>query len=71
MTAGLAQGCAALPYRLPPSPPFPNPPTHIQQNDVITLNKRFALDHEVKLSISHALAQSTKLAVYEERLQVG
>lgn len=43
-------------------------PPHVQ-NDVITLNKRFALDHQVKLAISHALAQSTKLAVYEERLQ--
>jgi len=50
--------------RLPPPPPP-------RQNDVITLNKRYALDHQVKLAISHALAQSTKLGVYEERLQVS
>lgn len=45
-------------------------PPHIQ-NDVITLNKTYAADHQVKLAISHALAQSTLLGCYEERLQVG
>ncbi|WIA14005.1 hypothetical protein OEZ85_002566 [Tetradesmus obliquus] len=43
-------------------------PPHIQ-NDVITLNKTYAADHQVKLAISHALAQSTLLGCYEERLQ--
>lgn len=36
---------------------------HIQ-NDVFTINYRYANDHLVKLSVSHALAQSTKLSVY-------
>eukprot|EP00879_Flechtneria_rotunda_P003970 GHRR01004210.1.p1 GENE.GHRR01004210.1~~GHRR01004210.1.p1 ORF type:complete len:437 (+),score=141.40 GHRR01004210.1:141-1451(+) len=43
-------------------------PPHIQ-NDLITINKSFAADHQVKLAISHALAQSTLLGCYEERLQ--
>lgn len=38
------------------------------QNDVFTINYRSAGDHLIKLSISHALAQSTKLSVYEERV---
>jgi uncharacterized Rmd1/YagE family protein len=40
---------------------------HIQ-NDVFTINYRYAGDHLVKLSVSHALAQSTKLSVYEFRV---
>ena len=40
---------------------------HIQ-NDTITINHRLSTDHRVKLSISHALAQSTKLCVFEERV---
>ena len=40
---------------------------HIQ-NDTITINHRFAHDHLLKLSISHALSQSTKLCVFEERV---
>ncbi|KXZ47725.1 hypothetical protein GPECTOR_33g607 [Gonium pectorale] len=42
-------------------------PPHIQ-NDTITINRRQATDHQVRLAISHALAQSTKLSVYEERV---
>ncbi|KAG2497298.1 hypothetical protein HYH03_004881 [Edaphochlamys debaryana] len=42
-------------------------PPHIQ-NDTITINRRQATDHRVRLAISHALAQSTKLSVYEERV---
>lgn len=42
-------------------------PPHIQ-NDVITINQRFAKDHQVKLAISHGLAQSTKLSIYEQRI---
>ncbi|KAG2443260.1 hypothetical protein HYH02_009333 [Chlamydomonas schloesseri] len=42
-------------------------PPHIQ-NDTITINRRQASDHQVRLAISHALAQSTKLSVYEERV---
>eukprot|EP00877_Chromochloris_zofingiensis_P008596 jgi/Chrzof1/3990/Cz13g16090.t1 len=38
------------------------------QNDTITVNRRQAADHQVKLAICHALAQSTKLCVYEERV---
>ncbi|GLC65501.1 sporulation protein rmd1 [Pleodorina starrii] len=41
-------------------------PPHIQ-NDTITINRRQATDHQVRLAMSHALAQSTKLSVYEER----
>lgn len=37
-------------------------------NDVITINRRQGSDHQVQLAISHALAQSTKLFVYEERV---
>jgi uncharacterized Rmd1/YagE family protein len=40
---------------------------HIQ-NDTFTINYRLAGDHLLKLSISHALAQSTKLTVYEQRV---
>ena len=40
---------------------------HIQ-NDTFTINYRLAGDHVLKLSISHALAQSTKLSVYEARV---
>ena len=36
--------------------------------DTITINHRFASDHLIKLSISHALSQSTKLCVFEERV---
>ncbi|GIL62527.1 hypothetical protein Vafri_16738 [Volvox africanus] len=42
-------------------------PPHIQ-NDTITINRRQATDHRVRLAMSHALAQSTKLSVYEERV---
>lgn len=37
-------------------------------NDTITINHRFSQDHLIKLSISHALSQSTKLCVFEERV---
>eukprot|EP00878_Enallax_costatus_P036920 GHUV01041541.1.p1 GENE.GHUV01041541.1~~GHUV01041541.1.p1 ORF type:complete len:181 (-),score=42.60 GHUV01041541.1:19-561(-) len=37
------------------------------QNDTITISRHHANDHQVKLAICHALAQSTKLCVYEER----
>lgn len=40
---------------------------HIQ-NDTFTISYRLAGDHLLKLSISHALAQSTKLTVYEQRV---
>ena len=40
---------------------------HIQ-NDTITINHRLSNDHRIKLSISHALAQSTKLCIFEERV---
>ncbi len=58
-----------LTARSPSTHSISPPPKKKTQNDVITLNKRFALDHQVKLAISHALAQSSKLAVYEQRLQ--
>jgi len=38
------------------------------QNDVITISRLKALDQQVKLAISHALAQSSKLSVYETRV---
>lgn len=44
-----------------------NEKPHIQ-NDTITINHRLSNDHRIKLSISHALAQSTKLCVFEERV---
>ncbi|KIY91970.1 hypothetical protein MNEG_15993 [Monoraphidium neglectum] len=40
---------------------------HIQ-NDVVTLHRRAAKDHRVKLAISYALSQSTKLSLYERRV---
>lgn len=40
---------------------------HIQ-NDVFTINKYAQHDNLLKVSISHALAQSTKLSVYEYRV---
>ncbi|KAG1665102.1 hypothetical protein FOA52_007793 [Chlamydomonas sp. UWO 241] len=42
-------------------------PPHIK-NDVVTINKRQAMDHQLRLAISHALAQSVKLSLYEERV---
>ncbi|KAG2487156.1 hypothetical protein HYH03_014268 [Edaphochlamys debaryana] len=38
------------------------------QNDTVTLHRRYAQDYKMKLSISYALAQSTKLSVYEKRV---
>lgn len=38
------------------------------QNDTITISRHHAHDHQTKLAICHALAQSTKLCVYEERV---
>lgn len=40
---------------------------HIQ-NDMVTLHRRLASDHKIKLAISYALSQSTKLSVYEKRV---
>lgn len=40
------------------------------KNDVVTLSLTMAGDPKVKLSIAHALAQSTKLCVYEERVSL-
>ena len=51
-----------LPLLLPPTPasaPLPFNPA---------VNLRLRNDHLIKLSISHALAQSAKLSVYEERV---
>lgn len=45
------------------------PPLHPLAPAVV--NYRLAKDHLIKLSISHALAQSTKLSVYEARSQRG
>uniref|UniRef100_A0A383V7N6 DUF155 domain-containing protein n=1 Tax=Tetradesmus obliquus TaxID=3088 RepID=A0A383V7N6_TETOB len=38
------------------------------QNDTITISRHHSHDHQTKLAICHALAQSTKLCVYEERV---
>jgi len=38
------------------------------QNDTVTLHKRYMKEHKMKLAISYALAQSTKLSVYEKRV---
>ncbi|GFR52223.1 hypothetical protein Agub_g14673 [Astrephomene gubernaculifera] len=38
------------------------------RNDTFTIDSRLAGDHHVKMSISHALAQSSKLSLYEERM---
>ncbi|GIL66175.1 hypothetical protein Vafri_19780 [Volvox africanus] len=38
------------------------------QNDTVTLHRRYAQDYKMKLAISYALAQSTKLSVYEKRV---
>jgi uncharacterized Rmd1/YagE family protein len=40
---------------------------HIQ-NDTVTLHRRAARDVNVKLAISYALAQSTKLSLHEKRV---
>lgn len=37
-------------------------------NDTITINSRQAADPQVKLAISHALAQCSKLSLYEDRI---
>lgn len=38
------------------------------QNDTITLHSKSARDPQVKLAISYALSQSTKLSLYEKRV---
>lgn len=38
------------------------------QNDVVTLNHKMAGDPLIKVAIAHALAQSTKLCIYEQRV---
>ncbi|GBF98104.1 hypothetical protein Rsub_10850 [Raphidocelis subcapitata] len=40
---------------------------HIQ-NDIVTLHRKAAADHKVKLAISYALSQSTMLSLYERRV---
>ena len=40
---------------------------HIQ-NDTITINPRLSADHHIKMSISFAFSQSTKLCTFEERV---
>lgn len=40
---------------------------HIQ-NDMVTLGIKSSRDHRVKLAISYALGQSTKLSVFENRV---
>ena len=40
---------------------------HIQ-NDTITINPRLSNDHRLKMSISFAFSQSTKLCTFEERV---
>ncbi|GAX76442.1 hypothetical protein CEUSTIGMA_g3887.t1 [Chlamydomonas eustigma] len=37
-------------------------------NDTVTLNKKFVKDHQMKLAISYAMSQSTKLSVYENNV---
>lgn len=37
-------------------------------NDTISISLRQATDHRIKMAISHALAQSSKLSVYEKRI---
>ncbi|MEW5309386.1 MAG: hypothetical protein WDW38_001280 [Sanguina aurantia] len=37
-------------------------------NDTISIPLRQATDHRIKMAISHALAQSSKLSVYEKRI---
>ncbi len=41
------------------------------QNDVFTINKRQAKTHTVRLAIAHALAQSSKLSLYEQQVCGG
>lgn len=73
-----------LPGLLPPSPAFYTravlqslpPPPHLLPSSCAlclhpscpTVNYRLRNDHLIKLSISHALAQSAKLSVYEDRV---
>ena len=68
-----------FPYQENPLPSFESEKDEFQfhytaserphiQNDMITIHHRFAADHLIKLSISHALSQSTKLCVFEERV---
>ncbi|GAX81129.1 hypothetical protein CEUSTIGMA_g8563.t1 [Chlamydomonas eustigma] len=38
------------------------------RNDTVTLHRRFARDHKMKLAISYALSQSAKLSVYERNV---
>jgi uncharacterized Rmd1/YagE family protein len=67
-----------------PSQEYPLPPKDVEvdefqyhytaserpniSNDTITIDRRFAHDHIIKLSISHGLSQSTKLCVSEDRV---
>ena len=44
-----------------------NEKAHIQ-NDTVTIDYRLSRNHEIKIAISHALAQSTKLVHFEARV---
>ncbi|PRW58617.1 Sporulation RMD1 isoform B [Chlorella sorokiniana] len=46
---------------------YTSAPKHHIENDLLALHYRFADDPQVKLAISFALAQSTKLSLLEER----
>eukprot|EP00798_Chlamydomonas_sp_ICE-L_P001524 gene1524-32899_t len=38
------------------------------KNDTVTLNQRFVKNHKMKLAITYGLAQSSKLSIYETRV---
>jgi uncharacterized Rmd1/YagE family protein len=48
---------------------YTSSPKTVMENDTLALHFRFAADFNVKLAISFALAQSTKLSVAEEELR--
>lgn len=48
--------------------PSPSLPLSLSASVPPAVNLRLRSDHLIKLSISHALAQSAKLSVYEERV---
>ncbi|KAI3433802.1 hypothetical protein D9Q98_003606 [Chlorella vulgaris] len=49
---------------------YTNSPKHHIENDLLALHHSYADDPQIKLAISFALAQSTKLSVLEERTRV-
>lgn len=73
----IAEPCVDDEHRFPPDRQerdqlrvlYTSSPKTVMENDTLALHYRFASDFDVKLAVSFALAQSTKLSTAEEELR--